>query len=80
MTNEEAAKKLADANRCIGLTCEQCRYRVAIEMAEWKDKQIKNHEQSLLWIVESILDKIVPDEESYNIAINEFKRQLINEL
>lgn len=74
MTNEEKALELCnDPKNDYKSTADLC-----VMMANWKDEQLKNHEQSLLWTFESILDKIVPDGESYNIAINEFKNQLIN--
>lgn len=40
--------------------------------------ELKNHEQSLLWAVTSILDKICPDRESFENALDEFKNHLIN--
>jgi len=46
-------------------------------MATYTEEEIHNHEQSLLWTFRYILDKIVPDKESYDIAVKEFKEQLI---
>lgn len=46
-------------------------------MATYTEEEIHNHEQSLLWTFRHILDKIVPDKESYDIAVKEFKEQLI---
>ena len=39
MTNKEKAKNISDEINCVGLSCEQCRYAIAIKMADWKDKQ-----------------------------------------
>lgn len=50
----------------------------AIKMAAFKNHQIKNHEQSLLWTLYSILDKIAIEGEARDIAIKEFKDHLIN--
>ena len=46
-------------------------------MATYTEEEIHNHEQSLLWTFRHILDKIVSDKESYDIAVKEFKEQLI---
>jgi hypothetical protein len=50
----------------------------AMEMAEFKGIQLKNQEQSLLWTLYSILDKIAIEGEARAIAIKEFKDHLIN--
>ena len=40
--------------------------------------ELKNHEQSLLWTVESILDGLCVEGEAREIALNDFKSHLIN--
>ena len=68
----------------------------ALDMAEWKDKQmkrqcriirnhwqkwakkqIKNQEQTLLWTVEHILDRLCIEGEAREIAIKEFTNDLL---
>lgn len=43
----QKAKELADERYCIGLSCEQCGYKTALEMAKYKNEQIKNLVKSL---------------------------------
>lgn len=50
----------------------------AKRMAIHKNEAMRNHEQSLLWTLESILDDLCIDAEAYEIAMNEFKEHLIN--
>lgn len=77
-TNED--EKLA---KQIGTQCQsdntsgEC-FVAAKRMAIAKNDEMRNHEQALLWCVESILDRICIDSESYNIAIDDFKNHLIN--
>lgn len=47
-------------------------------MADFKNLQIKNQEQSLLWTLYSILDNLAVEGEARDIAIKEFKEHLIN--
>ena len=78
MTNEEKAKEIG--RKWYNDGANEVAYRSALQAAMWKDEELKNHEQSLLWTFESILDKIVVDKESYNTALKEFKSHLINKL
>lgn len=57
---------------------ENAMYDAALKAANQKDVDLRNHEQSLLWTVESILDNLCLDTEAYNNAINDFKSHLIN--
>lgn len=47
-------------------------------MAEFKNVEIRNQEQSLLWTFYSILDKLAIEDEARDIAIKEIKEHLIN--
>lgn len=40
MTNVEKAQEIASRRECDGLACWQCKQYVALEMAQWKDKQL----------------------------------------
>ena len=48
------------------------------EAIQAKDKELKNHEQSLLWTVQYILDRLCVEGEAREIALNDFQSQLIN--
>ena len=50
----------------------------AIIMATFKNNQFRNQEQTLLWTLYSILDKLAIEGEARDIAIKEFKEHLIN--
>lgn len=50
----------------------------AVIMAAFKNNQFRNQEQSLLWTLYSILDKLAIEGEARDIAIKEFKEHLIN--
>lgn len=50
----------------------------ATKMAEFKNVEIRNQEQSLLWTFYSILDKLAIEDEARDIAIKEIKEHLIN--
>lgn len=45
---------------------------------EEQNIQLKNQEQTLLWTLYSILDKLSIEGEARDIAIKEFKEHLIN--
>lgn len=51
----------------------------AKRMAIHKNEAMQNHEQSLLWTMESILDGLCVEGEAREIALNEFKEHLINQ-
>ena len=51
-------------------------YDSAMEMAKWKEEQFKNQEQTLLWTVEHILDRLCIEGEAREIAIKEFTNDL----
>lgn len=50
----------------------------AVIMATFKNNQFRNQEQTLLWTLYSILDKLAIEGETRDIAIKEFKEHLIN--
>lgn len=74
--DNELAKQIG-AQCQTNTTSGEC-FVAAKRMAIHKNEELKKHEQSLLWCVESILDKICIDNESYNIALDDFKSHLIN--
>lgn len=86
-TNIEKAKEIADCychTRCsiyndkskrFESTYNEC-YTSALKMAEHKDIELKNTEQSLLWTLYSILDNLAVEGEAREYAINEFKKHL----
>lgn len=49
-----------------------------METVKIKDSELKNHEQSLLWTVEYILDRLCVEGEAREIALDEFKSHLVN--
>lgn len=50
----------------------------AKRMAIYKNEELRNHEQSLLWTMESILDGLCVEGEAREIAMNDFKEHLEN--
>lgn len=51
----------------------------ARQMMDLAKKDIKNHEQEILWKFESILGKLVLDHNSFENITNDFKKVLIHE-
>lgn len=51
-------------------------YDSAMQMAKWKEEQFKNQEQTLLWTVEHMLDRLCIEGEAREIAIKEFTNDL----
>lgn len=49
----------------------------AKRMAIHKNEAMYNHEQSLLWTLESILDGLCVEGEAREVAMNDFKEHLI---
>jgi|GEM_PF-5909602 len=49
-----------------------------MEMAQYKDIELRNQEQSLLWTFYHVLDILALEGEARDIAIKEFKNHLIN--
>ena len=47
-------------------------------MTKEQNTQLKNQEQTLLWTLYSILDKLAIEGEAREFAIKEFKEHLIN--
>lgn len=86
-TNIEKAKEIADCycytkyllpndkSKRFESSFEEC-YASALKMAEYKDIELKNQEQSLLWTLYSILDNLAAEGEAREHAINEFKEHL----
>lgn len=81
MNNQDLANtisgKNSKTNKQMSIV-ENAMYHAALKAANQKDEDLRNHEQSLLWAVESILDNFCFDPEAYNNAINDFKSHLIN--
>lgn len=48
------------------------------QMIDHKNAELRNHEQSLLYTLYSILDGLAVEGEARDIAIEEFKKHLIN--
>lgn len=81
MTNEEKALSIANLKKISETDTYENPFKVAIyerclNMAEWKDEQFKNQEQTLLWTVEHILDRLCIEGEAREIAIREFTNDL----
>lgn len=78
LANTISGKNSKSGNKYNSTIVENAMYDAALRAANQKDEELKRHEQSLLWTVESILDTICVDSESYNNALNDFKSHLIN--
>ena len=76
MTNEEKAREISQ-QRSYNRNLQIAVYEDMLQMANWKDEQLKEHEQSLLYTVESMLDRLNIEGEARKIALNEFKEHLI---
>lgn len=72
MTNQEIA------NLAAGEKQNNAKRDAALLACRHKDEEMKRHEQSLLWTVESILDGLCVEGEARAIALQEFKDHLIN--
>lgn len=79
MNDLEKARDIAKDYSSVELPTHMIIEESCLEMAKWKNEQVKLHEQSLLWCVQSILDNLVIDQESYDIALEEFKSHLTND-
>lgn len=75
-TNEQKAREFADNAAQETDYKRSAAYEAAMEMAEHKDIEFKNQEQSLLWTLYSILDGLAVEGEARDHAINEFKKHL----
>jgi len=80
MTNQEIANLAAGEkqNTSTGTCMRNAKRDAALLACRHKDEEMKRHEQSLLWTVESILDGLCVEGEARAIALQEFKDHLIN--
>lgn len=75
-TNEQKAREFADNAAQETDYKRSAAYEAAMEMAEHKDIEFKNQEQSLLWTLYSILDNLAVEGEARENSIKEFKEYL----
>ena len=80
MTNQEIAELAAGEKQTTsaGMCMSNAAYEAALLACKHKDEELKRHEQSLLWTIESILDGLCVEGEAREIALQEFKDHLIN--
>ena len=92
MTNEEKAKELGkkyarqyhhnkypefSSNSEFVFSNEEIE-KACNEMAEWKEKQLKEQEKRLLDVFETVVNLSTSTQEGYNLAMTLFRNELIN--
>ena len=87
MNNEQKAKSLwchfCNEKSCDGHSnCELCPkaqiHPQLLEMAEWKDAQLREQEKRLLDVFEMVLNLSTRTQEGYDFAMTLFRNELIN--